>query len=152
MRAFLAALILCALSVLPAHAAHRHHHHRHHAHEASRPVVSSHQQRWSVSNAGLPGGSLHGRPSDCRGIPWCGCWLRHLLGIGDRDLNRAIAWAHWGRPTFAHIGAVAVWRHHVGIIRGAPDGAGRWLVESGNDGHAVRTRYRSLAGAVAFRE
>jgi hypothetical protein len=93
-----------------------------------------------------------GRPSDCRGIPWCGCYLRHLLGIADRDLNRAIAWARWGRSTIAHVGAVAVWRHHVGIIRGGPDRAGRWLVESGNDGHAVRTRYRSLAGAVAFRE
>jgi hypothetical protein len=28
---------------------------------------------------------------------------------------------------------------------------GRWIVQSGNDGQAVRTRPRSLAGAIAFR-
>jgi hypothetical protein len=28
---------------------------------------------------------------------------------------------------------------------------GHWIVRSGNDGHAVRTRPRSLAGAIAFR-
>ena len=28
---------------------------------------------------------------------------------------------------------------------------GQWVVQSGNDGHAVRTRPRSLAGAIAFR-
>ncbi len=41
--------------------------------------------------------------------------------------------------------------HHVGIICGSPDASGRSLVESGNDGNAVRTRRRSLAGAIAFR-
>jgi hypothetical protein len=147
-------LILCALSALPAYAGHRHHHRHHVHHEASRSGISSHPQRWewSYGDVGLRGGSLHGRPSDCYGIPWCGCYLRHLLGIADRELNRAVAWAHWGHATYAHAGAVAVWRHHVGIIRGGPDQTGRWLVESGNDGHAVRTRYRSLARAIAFRE
>jgi hypothetical protein len=28
---------------------------------------------------------------------------------------------------------------------------GQWLVQSGNDAHALRTRPRSLAGAIAFR-
>jgi hypothetical protein len=40
--------------------------------------------------------------------------------------------------------------HHVGIITGqAPDG--QWIVHSGNDGGGVRTRPRSLRGAIAFR-
>jgi hypothetical protein len=148
MRALLAALILCACAIVPAQAAHRHHHHRHHLAPGDLRQAQ-HVQPWAWS---APVEVHHGRPSDCYGIRWCGCYLRHLLGIADRDLNRAIAWTHWGRSTFAHVGAVAVWPHHVGIIRGTPDQAGRWLVESGNDGHAVRTRYRSLAGVVAFRE
>jgi hypothetical protein len=45
---------------------------------------------------------------------------------------------------------VVVWSHHVGIITGqTPDG--QWIVHSGNDGGAVRTRARSLARAIAFR-
>jgi hypothetical protein len=44
-----------------------------------------------------------------------------------------------------------VWPHHVGVIRGGPNSSGEYLVESGNDGHAVRTRYRSLSGVIAFR-
>jgi hypothetical protein len=42
-----------------------------------------------------------------------------------------------------------VWRHHVGRIVGQENG--QWIVQSGNDGHAVRTRARSIAGAIAFR-
>lgn len=97
-----------------------------------------------------------GRPADCYGIPWCGCWLRHVFGLSDKAFNRALAWLHFGHPSGPQIGAVVVWSRgggngHVAIIRGGPDAAGRWLVESGNDGHGVRTRYRSLAGAIAFR-
>ena len=28
---------------------------------------------------------------------------------------------------------------------------GQWVIKSGNDGHAVRERVRSIAGAIAFR-
>jgi hypothetical protein len=48
-------------------------------------------------------------------------------------------------------GVIVVWPHHVGVIRSGPDTAGDWLIESGNDGGAVRTRFRSLAGAIALR-
>jgi len=48
-------------------------------------------------------------------------------------------------------GIVVVWPHHVGEIRGGPNARGQWLVHSGNDGNAVRTRWRSLRGAIAFR-
>lgn len=77
---------------------------------------------------------------------WCGWWMRSQRG-GGPELNVAWNWSKWGRPTVPQIGAVVVWRHHVGEIVGkAPNGM--WLVRSGNDGNAVRTRARSVAGAV----
>ena len=77
---------------------------------------------------------------------WCGWWMRTQRG-GGPELNLAWNWSRWGRPTVAQIGAVVVWPHHVGEIVGkAPNG--QWIVRSGNDGGAVRTRARSVAGAV----
>lgn len=87
---------------------------------------------------------------DPRPRAWCGWWMRRYLGVSDRAGNRARWWAGFG--TNAHgpaIGALVVWRHHVGIITGR-GGAG-WIVKSGNDGNAVRERERSLRGAIAFR-
>jgi hypothetical protein len=46
--------------------------------------------------------------------------------------------------------AATLARRHVGKIVGHENG--QWIVQSGNDGHAVRTRPRSLAGAIAFRQ
>lgn len=81
---------------------------------------------------------------------WCGWQMRKWLGVADAAYNLARNWAHYGHATVAHIGAIVVWPHHVGrIVGGSP---GRWAIESGNDGHAVRTRVRSVAGAIAFRE
>lgn len=65
------------------------------------------------------------------------------------NLNRAIMWARVGSPTSPSIGAIVVWRHHVGKIVGGVPGA--WVVRSGNDGRRVRERVRSVSGAVAFR-
>jgi hypothetical protein len=42
-----------------------------------------------------------------------------------------------------------VWAHHVGKIVGHENG--QWVIESGNDGRALRTRPRSIAGAIAVR-
>ncbi len=85
-----------------------------------------------------------------RPAAWCGWEMRQLVG-GDPgpEYNLARNWAHWGHAGPAGVGAVVVWAHHVGKIVGEEDG--RWLVESGNDGHAVRTRARSIAGAIAIR-
>jgi hypothetical protein len=91
------------------------------------------------------------RPSDCYGIAWCGCFLRHYFGLADRALNSAFEWTHVGHQTTAHNGAIVVWRHHVGILRSDPID-GRALVLSGNDGHKVRLRAVSLHGAIAYRE
>jgi hypothetical protein len=94
------------------------------------------------------GGGHHsaGRP-----YAWCGWFMRSQVGSDPGpNYNLARSWAHYGSnaggPT---VGAIVVWPHHVGKIVGQENG--QWIVQSGNDGHAVRTRPRSLAGAIAFR-
>ncbi len=77
---------------------------------------------------------------------WCGWWMRTQRG-GGAHLNLAWNWSKWGRPASPQVGAVVVWRHHVGEIVGRAAN-GQWLVRSGNDGGAVRTRARSISGAV----
>jgi hypothetical protein len=77
---------------------------------------------------------------------WCGWWMRSQRG-GGPELNVAWNWSRWGRPTSPQVGAVVVWRHHVGEITGRT-GNGQWIVRSGNDGGQVRERARSIAGAV----
>ena len=126
---FLAALLLCCVAGSAEARGHRHwahHHYRHHRH-----YVAYHD----------------GRPR-----AWCGWEMRRELGVADPRYNVARNWAHWGANAGGpRVGAVVVWVHHVGRIVGGPDAQGRWLVHSGNDGNQVRTRYRSLAGAIAFR-
>jgi hypothetical protein len=86
-----------------------------------------------------------------RAHAWCGSYLSKYLGKSDRRLALASSWAGEGYNAGGPgVGVVVVWRHHVGIITGqTPDG--QWIVHSGNDGGAVRTRARSLARAIAFR-
>lgn len=77
---------------------------------------------------------------------WCGWWMRTQRG-GGPEFNVAWNWRNYGSAASPQVGAVVVWRHHVGQIVGqASDG--RWLIQSGNDGGAVRTRPRSISGAV----
>jgi hypothetical protein len=85
-------------------------------------------------------------------VPWCGLYMMQLKGKQDPRLARAAEWARIGFAAGGPaIGAVVVWPHHVGEILGGPDRAGRYLVHSGNDGNAVRTRWRRVDGAIAFR-
>jgi len=86
-----------------------------------------------------------------RAHAWCGIYLSKYLGKSDRRLALARQWASEGwNAGGPGVGVVVVWRHHVGVITGqTPDG--QWIVHSGNDGGAVRTRPRSVAGAIAFR-
>jgi len=84
-----------------------------------------------------------------RGLGVAGTCVNRSVAI--RDLN-TISRDHGliTAPTLAvHLSALVVWRHHVGKIVARENG--QWIVQSGNDGHAVRTRPRSLAGAIAFR-
>jgi hypothetical protein len=95
---------------------------------------------------------LWSRPSHAYRLPWCGFYMMHYFGKTDRRLalarNGAGEGANAGRPG---AGVGVVWPHHVGEIRAGPNARGQWLVHSGNDGCAVRTRWRSLRGAIAFR-
>jgi hypothetical protein len=82
---------------------------------------------------------------------WCGWYARSLVAQDPGPaFNLARAWARWGRAAMPAIGVMVVWAHHVGMITGHAAN-GEWIVKSGNDGHAVRERARSLAGAIAFR-
>lgn len=93
--------------------------------------------------------SLGSRPAGCPSA-WCGCWLARHLGLSDSRLNRAREWAHRGSNAGGPApGVIAVWPHHVGKVT-AVDGR-RIKVLSGNDGHAVRERWRSAAGVIAWR-
>lgn len=97
----------------------------------------------SSSNEGRAG--YGPRPS-----AWCGWEMRHLVSSDPgSSYNLARNWAHWGHAGPAGVGAVVVWPHHVGKIVGEENGM--WVIESGNDGHMLRTRPRSIAGAIAIR-
>lgn len=134
MRAILAAAIYCVLAFTSAHA----HEARHH--------------RVPAPAAMLARGLIHMLASVDRPRAWCGWYMRQIEHVADPAFNRAVAWRHYGHRAAAPApGVIVVWPHHVGVIRGGPDRAGDWLVESGNDGGAVRTRFRSLAGAIALR-
>jgi hypothetical protein len=91
-----------------------------------------------------------GRPAHCPARRWCGCYMAVHLGIQSRSLWVARNWARVGHPAGGPgAGVVAVWRHHVGLIK-AVDG-NRILVLSGNDGQAVRERWRTTTGVIAYR-
>jgi hypothetical protein len=102
-------------------------------------------QQYASSSRNAYRGHLGGRPA-----AWCGWEMRQLVSSDPGpSYNLARNWAGWGRSGPAGVGAVVVWPHHVGKIVGQQGGT--WVVESGNDGHAVRTRPRSLAGVIAIR-
>jgi hypothetical protein len=100
--------------------------------------------------ANLIGGPIVPRPADARRLPWCGFYMMELKHKTDRRLARAREWAREGIAARGP-GAGVAWPHHVGEIHGGPDKRGRWLMHSGNDGNAVRTRWRSLFGVIAVR-
>jgi hypothetical protein len=150
---------------------HRHYHHSGHHHRlvASHGTFTEPQSGWPASGASgwtsqattrlfASAGSAPSDQSNARyrgrggGRPaaWCGWEMRHLVGADPGpSFNLARNWTRWGRPGAAGIGAVVVWPHHVGKIVGQENG--EWIIESGNDGHALRTRPRSIAGAIAIR-
>ena len=134
MRVFLAMAIFCVLVINNADAHSRYH-------------------RRSVSAATMLGpGLVHMLESMGKPQAWCGWYMRQVEQVADPSYNRAANWAHYGQPAFGPApGVIVVWPHHVGVIRGGPDSTGEWLVESGNDGNAVRARFQSLRGAIALR-
>lgn len=97
--------------------------------------------RHSTSRRERSSSSVGGRPRQ-----WCGWWMRTQKG-GGPEMNLAWNWSRWGSASGPQVGAVVVWRHHVGMITGKSSD-GRWIVKSGNDGGRVRERARSVSGAV----
>lgn len=77
---------------------------------------------------------------------WCGWYMRTRRG-GGPEYNLAWNWRKYGSASGPQVGAVVVWRHHVGEIVGRASN-GQWIVRSGNDGGRVRERARSVAGAI----
>jgi hypothetical protein len=132
----------------PAHASHRHHHpfHRHHQAESTSKHYRHHARHHGARYAHQGSIRNSGRPS-----AWCGWWARlNLVGSDPGpEYNLARNWIHWVHAVSAQIGAMVVWSHHIGKITGGSPG--HWIVTSGNDGHRVRSRERSVAGAIAFR-
>jgi hypothetical protein len=114
---------------------------------ASSAQARTHHHGYSHHRYSHHAGFSHGgRPA-----AWCGWYMRSLVGSDPGpQYNLARSWAHYGSNAGGpSVGAIVVWPHHVGKIVGHENG--HWIVQSGNDGHAVRTRPRSLAGAIAFR-
>ncbi len=129
--------------------ARRHGFARHHFaradHWRSRSFAAS---AWQAEDGGSRRGG-HGGLGP-RPAAWCGWEMRRLVGRDPGpQFNLARNWARWGHAGPAGVGAVVVWPHHVGRIVGQQNG--QWVIESGNDGHALRTRPRSIAGAIAIR-
>jgi len=136
-----------------ASAHHRHYHQARHYRGHHRFAVYRSHRRYAVrqDSAYQNDGFRQARVGGGRPRAWCGWYARSLVG---RDpgaaYNLARNWARWGRPSGPGVGVMVVWSHHVGMITGrTPDG--QWIVKSGNDGHGVRERPRSIAGAIAFR-
>jgi hypothetical protein len=131
---FLLATALQMMTASGANASARHHH-LHHSLHIAHQTDSSH------------------RVADGRPAAWCGWEMRQLVGGNPGpEYNLARNWAHWGRPASGPApGVIGVMPHHVFKVIQVL-GHGEVLAISGNDGHAVRTRPRSTAGVIAWRE
>ena len=169
MRRVVAASALLFAFATSAEARTQHHHGRHYAHHHYRHYAHRHyrqQQAEGYGETGFASGfgssrfersgyerSSYRRHAGLGGRPaaWCGWYMRQQVGADPGpQYNLARSWAHYGSNAGGpSVGTIVVWSHHVGKIVGRENG--QWIVESGNDGHAVRTRPRSLAGAIAFR-
>jgi hypothetical protein len=148
-----AALIVLACMVSAAKASPRHRPTRHDSAVASQCVETNSGRTICRVGEGRSTGHLRvaAGHSDPRPAAWCGWWLRRQLGVADRLYNLARAWVHYGsRANGPAPGVIAVYPHHVGIVVAVP-GPGRIVMKSGNDGHAVRTRERSIRGVIAWR-
>ena len=137
----------------------REHHYRHGAYADVRHYVYAHRdsaRRYSSPTSqefgyGMSDSSTYRAGRGGRPAAWCGWAMRQLVGSDPGpEYNLARNWARWGHAGPPGVGAVVVWPHHVGKIVGQENG--QWIVQSGNDGgNQMRTRARSISGAIAFR-
>jgi len=148
------AFAAAAMLTQAAQAHERHHHRAHHhvtrSHRGSSMEAEASPQAFGAVGAQYDGATRLGGGAGPRPSAWCGWAMRQLVGSDPGSAyNLARNWAHWGHSGPAGVGAVVVWPHHVGKIVGQQNG--EWIIESGNDGHALRSRVRSIAGAIAIR-
>ena len=88
-----------------------------------------------------------------RPAEWCGWWMReHLGGHFGPEYNVARNWLNVGRPLPGpRPGAIGIKEHHVFQVVEVI-GPDQVLAISGNDHNAVRTRIRSTAGVIGWRD
>jgi hypothetical protein len=147
-----ASVALAAAAIVPASAAKwTDPHASWHSPAAERTVSSNRSSRSERISVRGSHGKSASAPTSSSGVgprpsAWCGWYMRTRHG-GGPEMNLAWNWRNYGSPGSPQIGAIVVWRHHVGEIVGQAAN-GQWLIHSGNDGGAVRTRARSIAGAV----
>jgi len=165
MRRVVAVTALLFAFATSAEARPHHHHYRHYSHYHYRQPAQqgfgysgfafgndySSYEHSSYQHSGYERLSYGRSRAGGRPAAWCGWYMRSQVGADPGpQYNLARSWAHYGSNAGGpSVGTIVVWRHHVGKIVGNQNG--QWIVESGNDGHAVRARPRSLAGAIAFR-
>lgn len=84
---------------------------------------------------------------------WCAdavnAWLR-AAGLRPNRSHRAIDFASYGRASAPRVGAIAVLRHHVGLVAGFS--RGRVLLLSGNHSHRVAYGLYSARKILAYRQ
>jgi hypothetical protein len=88
-----------------------------------------------------------------RPVEWCGWWMRqHLGGHFGPEYNVARNWLNAGHPLPGPLpGALGIMEHHVfQVVRVI--GPDQVLATSGNDRNAVRTRIRSTAKVIGWRD
>jgi hypothetical protein len=134
------------------HGAYAHARHYVYAHRDSAPrYFNSASQDFGYGTSAMAVTATYHRGSGGRPAAWCGWAMRQLVGSDPGpQFNLARNWARWGHAGPPGVGAVVVWPHHVGRIVGQENG--QWIIQSGNDGgNQMRTRPRSIGGAIAFR-
>jgi hypothetical protein len=118
------------------------------------------RQAWASWGISCPTPKLEGEGTETttggsseRPAEWCGWWMRqHLGGRFGPEYNAARNWLNVGRPLSGPVpGAIGIKEHHVfQVVRVV--GPDQVLAISGNDHNAVRTRVRSTAGVIGWRD
>jgi hypothetical protein len=113
---------------------------------------------WGISCRGPKPEGIEGTEATAAGsgdrpAEWCGWWMRqHLRGHFGPEYNAARNWLNVGRPLPGpRPGAIGVKEHHVFQVVEVI-GPDQVLAISGNDHNAVRTRIRSTAGVIGWRD
>jgi hypothetical protein len=89
---------------------------------------------------------IGGRPSDCP-RKYCGCGLRKYLGINDRRLDLAIAWARlFPRRTHPAPGYAAVRPGHVMLLVSPASQDGWYVVRDYNSGRGLSRIHTRFVG------